>query len=138
MPLKREHTAFGMQHALHVQVYTIQVLPCGSIQAVMPAPMHSTSQCCLSPLGGFTVNFAAVSISATLMAVLVWSVSSPHDILDVPCANAMKIMSWSCILQAASTHERAPFYHTTPSCAHGSPAHAISCLEPACNTKILL
>ena len=68
----------------------------------MPAPTHSSNQCCTSPLGGFTANLAAVSISATVMAVLVWSVGSPQDILDVPWARAMKMMSWSCILHAES------------------------------------
>ena len=57
--------------------------------------LHGPDPAC----GCCTVNLAAVSCSATAMAVLVCSVGSPHSTLDWPSARAMKMITWSCILQ---------------------------------------
>lgn len=69
-----------------------------AVCAVTPAPSHSMIQCCTFPFGFLTVNLAVVSLSAIHIAVLVCRLGSPQDILEVPWASAMKMMSWSCIL----------------------------------------
>lgn len=74
----------------------------------MPAPLHSTSQylplVVPPPLWMVeTVNLAPVSDSAKTIAVLACNVGSVQIYLDFPFASAMKMTSWSCILEAADT-----------------------------------
>lgn len=64
----------------------------------MAAPLQCTCQHSFFPAGLCTSYLAAVSCSATTIAVLVCSVGSVQSILDSPSAKAMKMMSWSCNL----------------------------------------
>lgn len=74
----------------------------------MPAPWHSMM--CGSPAaaGAVTLKLAAVSCSATAMAVRVCSVSGPQAMREVPPASAMKMISWSWSLHPCQHHGHQP------------------------------
>ena len=61
--------------------------------ALRAAPWHSISQGEPGWDGRIILNFAEVSISATAIAVRVWSVGSPQVKRDIPCAMAMNIIN---------------------------------------------
>jgi hypothetical protein len=70
------------------------------------------------------------SCSMKDMAVRVCSVSSPHSMLLCAWARDMKVVSWSCILQAQCTNASSTLWHSTLSgeTQYATCAHALQVL----------